>query len=145
MKESISYTFLLNIIITFIVISFFVIMCIMSYTKAFRVNSKIVNAIEISEGYNVVAKPEIDRTITNYGYQKLNVTCPPKEGKSAIDYNGNVLVDGQTDNGVCVYKFENGDKYSYGVVTYMTFDIPLINYFMKIPVYTRTMSLYKLG
>ncbi len=145
MKESISYTFLLNIIITFIVISFFVIMCIMSYTKAFRVNSKIVNAIEISEGYNVVAKTEIDRTITNYGYQKLNITCPKKEGQNAIGYNGIELPDNKTTDGTCVYKFENGDKYSYGVITYMTFDFPIVSTLIRIPVYTRTMSLYKLG
>lgn len=145
MKESISYTFLLNIIITFIVISFFVIMCIMSYTKAFRVNSKIVNAIEISEGYNKVAEPEINRILTSYGYQKINVTCQPKEGQKAIGYDGQVLPNDKADNGVCVYKFKNGDKYNYGVVTYMTFDFPIINQLVRIPVYTRTMSLHNLG
>lgn len=145
MKESISYTFLLNIIITFIVISFFVIMCIMSYTKAFRVNSKVVNAIEISEGYNKVAEPEINRIITSYGYQKLNVNCPPKEGGRVIDHNGNDLIDKKTDNGICVYEFVDGKKYSYGVVTFMTFDFPIVNQIIRIPVYTRSMQLHKLG
>lgn len=145
MKESISYTFLLNIIITFIVISFFVIMCIMSYTKAFRVNSKIVNTIEISEGYNKVAKPEINRILTSYGYQKINVKCQPKEGQYAIGYDGQRLPNDRTTDGTCIYKFENGDKYNYGVVTYMTFDFPIVNTLIRIPVYTRTMSLYELG
>ena len=140
MKESISYTFLLNIIITFIVISFFVIMCIMSYTKAFRVNSKIVNAIEISEGYNNVSKNEINKILTSYGYQKLNVGCPTKEGQSAIN-----VTSGRTSDGTCIYYFNNGDKYNYGVITYMTFDFPIVNQLIRIPVYTRTMSLYKLG
>ena len=144
MKESISYTFLLNIIITFIVISFFVIMCIMSYTRAFRVNSKIVNAIEIAEGYNSLSKRQIDSILTT-GYQKLNVTCPPKEGQNAIDHNGNELPNNKTDNGICIYYFDNGDKYNYGVITYMTFDFPIINSIVRIPVYTRTMSLHKLG
>lgn len=140
MKESISYTFLLNIIITFIVISFFVIMCIMSYTKAFRVNSKIVNAIEISEGYNKVSKNEINKIITSYGYQKMNVGCPKKEGQDAIN-----TVDGKTNDGTCIYYFDNGDKYNYGVITYMTFDFPVVSTLIRIPVYTRTMSLYELG
>lgn len=140
MKESISYTFLLNIIITFIVISFFVIMCIMSYTKAFRVNSKIVNVIEISEGYNSVAKNEINRILTSYGYQKTNVSCPKREGQDATN-----AVDGRTSDGTCIYYFDNGDKYNYGVVTYMTFDFPIVRTLIRIPVYTRTMSLYKLG
>lgn len=141
MKQSISYTFLLNIIIVFIVISFFVIMCIMSYTKAFRVNSKIVNAIEISEGYNKVAKPEIERVISNYGYPKDNITCPEREGKRAIGYDGNYLTSDKSTDGTCVYYFENGDKYSYGVLTYMTFDIPIVEYLIRIPVYTRTRTL----
>lgn len=140
MKESISYTFLLNIIITFIVISFFVIMCIMSYTKAFRVNSKIVNAIEISEGYNKVSKNEINKIVTSYGYQKINVGCPKKEGHDAIN-----TVDGKTNDGTCIYYFDNGDKYNYGVITYMTFDFPIVSTLIRIPVYTRTMTLYELG
>ena len=140
MKESISYTFLLNIIITFIVISFFVIMCIMSYTKAFRVNSKIVNAIEISEGYNNVSKDEINKIVTSYGYQKISVNCPKKERQEAVN-----TVDGKTNDGTCIYYFDNGDKYNYGVVTYMTFDFPIVSTLIRIPVYTRTMSLYKLG
>lgn len=140
MKESISYTFLLNIIIIFIVISFFVIMCIMSYTKAFRVNSKIVNAIEIGEGYNNVSKNEIDRITTSLGYQKISVGCPKKEGQSAIN-----VIDGKTSDGTCIYYFDSGDKYNYGVVTYMTFDFPIVSTLIRIPVYTRTMSLHKLG
>ena len=140
MKESISYTFLLNIIIVFIVISFFVIMCIMSYTKAFRVNSKIVNAIEISEGYNNVSKNEINKILTSYGYQKINVKCSNKENGVLVN-----TVDERTNDGTCVYKFVNGDKYNYGVVTYMTFDFPIVNQLIRIPVYTRTMSLYELG
>ena len=140
MKESISYTFLLNIIITFIVISFFVIMCIMSYTKAFRVNSKIVNAIEISEGYNKVSKDEINKILTSYGYQKISVKCPKKEGVDAIN-----VTSGITNDGTCIYYFDNGDKYNYGVITYMTFDFPIVNTLIRIPVYTRTMSLHNLG
>lgn len=139
MKESISYTFLLNIIIIFIVISFFAIMSIMSYTKAFRANSKVVNAIEMYEGYNG-ATSEIDRALTNYGYQKRNMTCPKKDGQTAI--NG---IDGKTSDGICIYLFDKGDTYSYGVITYMTFDFPIVGSFIRIPVYTRTMTMTKLG
>ena len=47
MNQSVSYTYLLNIIIIFILVAFMVLMGTLSYTKAFRVNSKIANAIEI--------------------------------------------------------------------------------------------------
>ena len=138
MKESISYTFLLNIIIIFIVISFFAIMSIMSYSKAFRTNSKIVNSIELYEGYNG-AKSEISRTLTNYGYQRKSITCPKKDGQNAVN-----VISGKTDDAVCIYLFDKGKTYSYGVITYMTFDFPIINS-IRMPVYTRTRTMTKLG
>lgn len=138
MKESISYTFLLNIIIVFIAISFFAIMGIISYSKAFRVNSKIINAIEINEGFNGYSKAAIDNALTSYGYTKLSRTCPMKEGQVAIE-----AASGK--DGYCVYYFDQGDSYYYGVITYMNFDIPLIGRFIQIPVYTRTMQIKRLG
>ena len=52
MKESISYTYLLNMMLVFIFVSFSVLLCVFSYSKAFRVNSKIAGALEKAEGYN---------------------------------------------------------------------------------------------
>jgi len=138
MKESISYTFLLNIIIVFIAISFFAIMGIISYSKAFRVNSKIVNAIEINEGFNSYSKDSISNMLTSYGYQRVSRNCPKKDGQNAI--NG---ADG--NEGYCIYYFDQGDTYSYGVITYMTFDFPLVGRFFRIPVYTKTMTIKRLG
>ena len=138
MKESISYTFLLNIIIVFIAISFFAIMGIISYSKAFRVNSKMVNAIEINEGYNGYAKASIKNIITSYGYQKYNVNCPKKNGQSAI-------LDASGSEGYCVYRFDEGNTYSYGVITYLTFDFPIVGKWFRIPVYTRTATIRRLG
>ncbi|MBE6152106.1 MAG: hypothetical protein E7165_02180 [Firmicutes bacterium] len=136
MKESISYTFLLNIIIVFITISFFAIMGVISYSKAYKVNSKIVNAIETNEGYNKYSEEAISNILVSYGYQKYNITCQKIDG--AI-----VEVDGK--EGYCVYYFDHGDKYSYGVTTYMTFDFPIIGHFLRIPVYTKTMTIKRLG
>lgn len=138
MKESISYTFLLNIIIVFIAISFFAIMAIMSYSKAFRVNSKIVNAIETNEGYNKYSQDSISSILTSYGYQRVTRGCPNKEGQAAIgEANG--------QGGICIYYFDNGNTYSYGVITYMSFDFPIVGSFIRIPVYTKTMTIKKLG
>ena len=138
MKESISYTFLLNIIIVFIAISFFAIMGIISYSKAFRVNSKIINAIEINEGYNGYSIDNISKTLISYGYQKYKVNCPTKDGQEAI-------YDASGQNGYCVYYFDQGDTYSYGVITYMYFDFPVVGRFFRIPVYTKTESIKRLG
>lgn len=138
MKESISYTFLLNIIIVFIAISFFAIMGIISYSKAFRVNSKIVNAIEINEGFNSYSKDSINKILTSYGYQKYSVNCPKKDGQAAI-------TEASGQEGYCVYYFDQGDTYSYGIITYMTFDFPIVGQFFRIPVYTKTMTIKRLG
>ena len=138
MKESISYTFLLNIIIVFMAISFFAIMGIISYSKAFRVNSKIVNVIEINEGYNQYSKDGINNIATSYGYQKYNIKCPKKGGQSAI-------VDASGGEGYCIYYFDAGDTYSYGVITYMTFDFPIVGKWFRIPVYTKTETIRRLG
>ncbi|MCM1370346.1 MAG: hypothetical protein NC181_00435 [Clostridium sp.] len=132
MNQSISYTFLLNIIITFILVSFAVLMGTISYAKAYRVNSKIANAIEVCEGYNECSKPEIDRIINNYGYQKFNVNCNKENAEDSSTY------------GICVYKNANdGDNkhYSYDIYTYMYFDFPLIK-LIKIPVHAKTDRIY---
>lgn len=134
MKESVSYTYLLNIIIIFILVAFMVIMATLSYTKAFRVNSKIVNAIETCEGHNSCSISEINRIVTNYGYQNRVNSCPEKDGKT-----------GTAQNGYCIYEFENdgdGQHYSYGVLTYMYIDIPVIGDLLRIPVYSKTDRIY---
>ena len=63
MKQSISTSFMLNIVIIFIILVFAFLAGTLSYTKAFRVNSKIVNELEKYEGYNDLSKREIDRIL----------------------------------------------------------------------------------
>ena len=136
MKESISYTYLLNMMLVFIVLSFCIIACVFSYSKAFRVNSKIINALEESEGYNDVAILEIDKITNSLGYQRFDINC-----KNRYDAE---LMDGTV--GYCLYEFEediNGESYIYyGVQTYMSFDFPLLQWFLKIPVYNTTEKIY---
>ena len=143
MKESISYTFLLDIIIVFIAISFFAIISIISYSKAYRVNSKIVNAIEINEVYNKYVTEKIDQTITSYGYQRISKVCPTKDGQSAINTTNN-----RTSDGVCIYMFDKINEdgtYWYGVLTYMSYDFPIVGNLIRIPVYTKTMTMHYMG
>lgn len=136
MKESISYTYLLNMMLVFIVISFCVIISVISYTKAFRLNSKIANAIEEAEGYNELSIGEINRLATSFGYQRYNVNCKNKE------ING-VTVRAKTGtNGYCIYEVEDDEYYYYGITTYMVFDFPVIGGFLKIPVYNTTERIY---
>lgn len=137
MNQSVSYTYLLNIIIIFIVLTFMVLMGTLSYTKAYRVNSKIADAIEKCEGFNACSKQQISNAIANFGYQQYDINCPKKDKK-----------DGTVYQGICVYEFNpDGDNkhYSYGVLTFMHMDIPIIGDLLRIPVYSRTDRIYNFG
>lgn len=133
MKESISYTYLLNMMLVFIFVSFSVVMVTISYTKAYRINSKIADAIEDAEGYNEKSVNEINRLIRAFGYQQPNITC--KERSTGVVVETDI-------KGICIYEIDSGDYYSYGITTYMLFDLPLVN-ILRIPVYNTTEKIYK--
>lgn len=145
MKQSIGTTYLLNFVIIFFVITFAFIMGIMSYMKAFRINSAIANAIENNEGYNRLAKAEIDRYLTGLGY-RVDATgranCPVRNSASAIQaYN-----DSSTQNHrYCIYEYNaNRDGYfKYGIITYIYLDLPIINQALAVPVYSETEKIYE--
>ena len=133
MKESISYTYLLNMMLVFIFVCFSVVMVTISYTKAYRINSKIADVIEDAEGYNEKSVNEINRLIRAFGYQQPNITC--KERSTGVVVETDI-------KGICIYEIDSGDYYSYGITTYMLFDLPLVN-MLRIPVYNTTEKIYK--
>lgn len=133
MKESISYTYLLNMMLVFIFVSFSVVMVTISYTKAYRINSKIADVIEDAEGYNEKSVNEINRLVRAFGYQQPNITC--KERSTGVVVETDI-------KGICIYEIDSGDYYSYGITTYMLFDLPLVN-MLRIPVYNTTEKIYK--
>lgn len=138
MKESISSTFLYNIIIIFIVIVFAILAATLTYYKAFKVNTRIINSIEKFEGYNDLAISEINNTLTTVGYMtKENHKCPDEK-------NDGILQPEDNNFRYCVYYFSDGDRnYSYGVITYITIDIPVVNLFLQIPIYTKSNLIFK--
>lgn len=164
MKESIGYTSTLNIVIIFILISFAILMAIMSYSRAFKINNRIMNEIEKCEGYNTCTVKEIDRILTNYGYYTAdsNFTCPRRDGiqavqnPTALDDEGQPIringfemcvyidLDENNQNNDYVKKINGKDHYRYGVLTYYHVDLPLIEWF-RLPVFTRTNWIRALG
>lgn len=161
MKESISYTFLLNIIIVFIFTCFAIIMGVLSYYKAFRANTIITSEIEKYEGYNCISKAEIAKKLGYVGYNvPFNVSCNNKNGKCEanvengyvvmsynLDFDSDVnLVDKDLmnssykcdDNGCTTNK-----HYQYGVYTYMYVDLPVISSLLRIPFFSKTSTMYE--
>ena len=138
MKESLDSTFLYNIVIIFIVVVFGILAATLTYYKAFKVNTRIINSIEKYKGYNGLATSEINNTLTTIGYMnKGNHKCPTTK-------NGGTLEPESQDFRYCVYYFDEDDShYSYGVITYITLDIPIVNMFVQIPIYTRSNLIYR--
>lgn len=86
MKESISYSFLLNIIILFVFVCAAIITGIFSYYKAFRANTIIVNEIEKYEGFNCNSKESIAKKLNSISYNvPFEVKCKSGEDGCAID------------------------------------------------------------
>ena len=90
MKESISYTFVLNIVIMFIFICAAVIMGIFSYFRAYKANTIIINEIEKYEGYNCLSAQTIAQKLSTISYN-VNLASFKKSSKF-INYN-QVIVD----------------------------------------------------
>ena len=135
MKKAIGGVYIYNLIIIFLLIMFGFIMASISYTKAFRVSKGIAAIVERFSGYNTKSQATISTYLTSLGYQKRTITkedCPTKKGKDAID----------AKDGICIYIVEEKDKYiTYGIISYMTIDLPLIE-LIRIPIYNETEKIY---
>ena len=135
MKKAIGGVYIYNLIIIFLLIMFGFIMASISYTKAFRVSKGIAAIVERFSGYNTKSQATISTYLTSLGYQKRTISkddCPTKKGKKAVD----------AKDGICIYVVEEKDKYiTYGIISYMTIDLPLIE-LIRIPIYNETEKIY---
>jgi len=133
MKESIANTYILNIVIVFVIIFMFFFAGSLSYTKAFKVKNKIVDILEKYETYDKNAIQEIEQQLGEMGYRvsKGNKACPTRNGKTSIASTINAYR-------YCVYEYETPKGNYYGVAAYMYFDFPIIGGTMEFPVYGET-------
>lgn len=164
MRESISYSFLLNIVITFIFVAFAIIIGSLSYYRAFKANSIIAETIEKYEGYNCLSKAEISQKLTNISYRTpFNVNCTENDGNCEANTTFGFKVisydldfDGKVNDSKKLYDEplnssylcnENGcttnKHYQYGIYTYMYVDMPVISQVLRIPFVSRTSTMYE--
>lgn len=145
MKEAIGNAFIMGVVITFVIIFMLVFASSLNYTKAFKAKNKIV---EILEKYDDVLRvnstsggmltsnveSEINDSLSNMGYKITNTgnDCPVKDGI-------NPVMKQQTANyAYCIYTHSTRKGTYYSVITYVYFDVPLLNISMKFPVYGET-------
>ncbi len=167
MRQSIGTTFMLNFIILFIFLVFAFLAGTLSYYKAYRVNNAIVHAIERYEGYNSYSIAEIEDRLAGLAYETSIDGYCPSEWKTAEmyvnDYNNpgylTTLDDGRGRLGYCIYVYEEDNNfaayggglettdtyYTYGVLTYLQFQFPGLQYLLKIPIFSRTNRMYYYG
>ena len=70
-------------------------------------------------------------TLNDIGTETTTTTIEQENADGYNNYIGNDGVDSK------------GTYYSYGVVTYISFDIPIIGAFLKIPIYTESNRIFK--
>ena len=133
MKESIANAYILNLVITFIIIFIFFFAGSLTYSKAFKVKNRIVDIIEKYEAYDSRAMAEIDSSLREMGY-RVNVSnqgCSQRNGKDALPMAFNSYR-------YCVYEYTTTKGKYYGVAAYMYFDLPIIGESLEFPVYGET-------
>lgn len=141
MRESVGNVMLYNVIIIFIVIIFAFLGAIISYYRAYKVNSSIIVILEKYEGYTPTATAEINLLVRNIGY---NVT---KGNRCLVNQGEGVLVN-NNNQGYCIYRYEKDfSEYhdTYGVTTYISWEFPLIGQLVKIPIFSKTDNIYRFG
>lgn len=137
MKQGVGFSVTINIIAIFIVVTFAFLVATLNYYKAYKVNNAISDSIEKYEGYNDLAREEIERKLTTLGYVN------GKKGCSKHEKYGNPL-ETNPKLSYCVYEQENENtkKSKYVIITYLNFNIPIVNTTLNLPVKTTTEPIY---
>ena len=143
MKQAIGGATVINIVIIFIIIIFALLAATFSYAKAYKVNTRIMNGIEIYEGYNDSSASYINNFLVSMGYKKGKKDCPLTKKINGKD--GELIPSDSNNHYYCVYKYNSSSEgscyYSYAVVTYISFDLPIVGKF-DIPISSKTNRIY---
>ena len=151
MRESIGGSSLLNIVIVFAGLVIAVFIGILSYTKAYRIKNRIIEIIEKHEDYNeTIAENEINPDLKAAGYDSStskdrcdNIKTKITTGEN-LKYEGSALTENLNENNgynYCVFELTGANSKIYVVVTFIRFEIPIINDVLTFPVYGETKTL----
>lgn len=148
MRGAIGNAMVMNIVITFIILTTAFLVGSISYSKAFKVKTKIVDIIEkydgdfnLGEGKKIMS--EIETYLGETGYRTSSATSNSCK-KYASD--GDKIMSSTSNYDICIIaKNSNSGSYRpeyYKVVVYMYFDFPIIGDMIKIPVTGETKSFF---
>lgn len=139
MREAIGNTFIVNLILIFLVVISALLVGTISYSKAYKVKNRIIYTIEKYGEWNSNTETELESSLRAIGYplKTSNRTCKQKTGATLL-YGG----DYTTNYRYCIYEYTSDRGNYYGVTTFMQFDIPLIGGWLEFPVYGETKVIY---
>ena len=151
MKESMGLTVTINIVVVFLAVAFVFIIGIVAYNRAHKAASLIVKELEKYEGYNDLAFEKINEDLFFVGYSAGDSShC--KETRTSYGVEGELVKTNEEKFKYCIYLFDYDESladrkenkhYSYGVVTYMTFDFNMFGIKLQLPVYAKTTRIYR--
>ena len=139
MREAIGGSQVFNIIIIFLGIIIVLLVGSLSYSKVFKIKTKVINIIENNNGYNDdKVRTEIENYLRSTGYTvtKTNTsnTCPNINGVEAI----NTI----KSYDYCVYRFDTVKGSYYRVTVFISYDFPIISSYLRIPISGETRIVY---
>ena len=141
MKEALGISQLYTFVIIFVSIIMLLLIGSLSYSKAFKIKTRILEIVETNKGFNNGNKEkvedEIDSFLKSAGYPvntRNNKSCPTVKGTGAINTINNF--------DYCIYSFETLRGPYYRVTVFISYDIPVISAFLRIPVSGETRIIY---
>ena len=153
MKGAIGNALIMNIVITFIIIFFSLLIGSMAYSKAYKTKNFLINLIDQTEesgehdfAARISGKRDKWDAQANEYLSKIGYTmstneynnCPNKDGYNLYLGNGKGRYD------YCIYRRgdifdESGNevirkRYNYMVLVYMKLDLPVIGNYIRLPI-----------
>ena len=126
MRESIGATFLIKIMIVFIVLYNSILAIAVNYAMAFRVKNKAIDLLEQYEGCMKASGPILGY-LNHVGYYRVDLTNQSKIEITPVHFSNN-----------------NRNGYYYKVKTFITFDFPFVGSFLTVPIKGETKIFYGL-
>ena len=141
MREAIGGTWMMGIVVFFIVLFSGYLAISVNYSKAFKVKNGIIGIIEKNKGHNATAQGEIDAYLKEIGYYVYS-DCSNK----GID-RGTGFVSGTGGHKYCIKKNDATNasatlsKSYYTVTVFFKIDLPIIGDIFVFPVFGETKSI----
>lgn len=131
MRDAIGGTFMLRILIIFIVL-YIVFMCFaVSYAKTFRLKNKVIDILE-QQGYDYSSVEEINEYLDSNAYD-FPGTNHSQVSNHCDNVSGNVSKY-LTSKGACIVPKDSGNNRYYQVYLYIVYYFPFFHWEVVMPV-----------